>query len=245
MQIEVFSLFPEIFPSYLDSSILKRAQDAGHLTVKLHNIRDYADGKHKVTDDDPYGGEGGMVMKAEPIFRAVEENLETPPKIPIILLSPQGRLFSQQIARELSEIKSFALVCGRYEGVDERVRKHLASDEISIGDYVLTGGEIPALTLIDAVTRLIPGVLGDENATANDSHSDGLLEHPHFTRPAEFRDWEVPKVLRSGDHAAIKLWRRQQSLIRTAERRPEMLKLAEISDKEWEFLSELGYGKLK
>ena len=242
MQIDVFSLFPEVFPSYLNTSILKRAQEGGRLAVQVHNIRDYANDKHSVTDDAPYGGEGGMVMKAEPIFRAVEDTIGKSPKQPIILLSPQGRPFDQSKAFELSQLEAFALICGRYEGVDERVRAHLVSEEISVGDYVLTGGELPALIVIDAVARLLPGVLGDEEAPSKDSHANGLLEHPHYTRPASFRDWEVPEVLRSGDHAAIQLWRRQQSLVRTAERRPELLKAAELSEEERDFLIELGFG---
>jgi tRNA (guanine37-N1)-methyltransferase len=232
MRIEVFTLFPEIFPPYLDASILQRARQASLLQVELHNIRDYATDKHQVTDDEPYGGGGGMVMKPEPIFAAVDAILGAPPSVPVILLSPQGRVFDQAIAWELSKLERFALLCGRYEGVDERVRQHLATEELSIGDYVLTGGELPALVLIDAVARLLPGVLGDPAGASQDSHAESLLEYPHYTRPAEFRGWEVPEVLRSGDHARIASWRRQQSLLRTAERRPDMLERAELSDKD-------------
>ena len=232
MRIEVFTLFPEIFPPYLDASILQRARQASLLQVELHNIRDYATDKHQVTDDEPYVGGGGMVMKPEPIFAAVEAILGAPPSVPVILLSPQGRVFDQAIAWELSKLERFAVLCGRYEGVDERVRQHLATDELSIGDYVLTGGELPALVLIDAVTRLLPGVLGDPTGASQDSHAESLLEYPHYTRPAEFRGWEVPEVLRSGDHARIARWRRQQSLLRTAERRPDMLERADLSDKD-------------
>ncbi len=183
MRIEVFTLFPQLFPPYLDASILGRARQAGLLEVGLHNIRDYATDKHQVTDDEPYGGGGGMVMKPEPIFAAVEAVLGAPPQAPVILLSPQGRPFTQAIAQELSRHERLALICGRYEGVDERVRAHLATDEISIGDFVLTGGELPALLLIDAVARNIPGALGDPEGAITDSHASGLLEHPHYTRP--------------------------------------------------------------
>jgi tRNA (guanine37-N1)-methyltransferase len=207
----------------MDSSILKRAQAAGLLELGLHNIRDYATDKHHVTDDEPYGGGGGMVMKPEPIFSAVETVLGAPPSIPIILLSPQGCVFDQRTASELSRLPHIALLCGRYEGVDERVREHLVTDEISIGDYVLTGGELAAMVLIDAAVRLLPGALGAEDGAANDSHSSGLLEGPHYTRPPEFRGWEVPEVLKSGDHAKIAAWRRQQALQRTRERRPDLL----------------------
>jgi tRNA (guanine37-N1)-methyltransferase len=223
MKIDVFTLFPEVFPSYLETSILKRAQAAGLLDVQLHNIRDYATDKHQVTDDEPYGGGGGMVMKPEPIFAAVEGVLGAPPQVPVILLSPQGRVLSQRIALELSQAGHLALLCGRYEGVDERVRAHLVSDEISVGDYVLTGGELPALVLIDAVARLLPGALGAADGAQKDSHASGLLEHPHYTRPPEFRGWPVPEVLRSGDHARIAEWRRRQALKRTLERRPDLL----------------------
>jgi len=223
MRVDVFTLFPEVFPTYMDSSILKRAQAADLLELGLHNIRDYATDKHHVTDDEPYGGGGGMVMKPEPIFSAVESVLGAPPSIPIILLSPQGRVFDQSVANELSRLPHFALLCGRYEGVDERVREHLVTDEISIGDYVLTGGELAAMVVIDAAVRLLPGALGAEDGAANDSHSSGLLEGPHYTRPPEFRGWEVPEVLKSGDHAKIAAWRRQQALQRTRERRPDML----------------------
>lgn len=236
MKIEVFTLFPEVFPSYLDSSILKRASDSGLLEVGLHNIRDYALDKHSVTDDEPYGGGGGMVMKAEPFFGAVESVLGVSPNIPVILLSPQGRPFSQSIARELSEYEHFSLLCGRYEGVDERVRQHLVSDEISVGDYVLTGGELPALIVIDAVVRFLPGALGDPKGAENDSFASGLLEHPHYTRPQDFRGWEVPEVLRSGDHARIEKWRHLQSLLRTFERRPDLLDMATLSEEEKDYL---------
>ncbi len=249
MRFDVLTLFPAIFQGPLQESILKRATDAGQLTVALHNIRDYATDKHHVTDDVPYGGGGGMVMKPEPIFAAVQAvlgmqrepqgGLPSSPEAspPIILLTPQGRLFTQAVARELTAHASVLLICGRYEGVDERVRQHLATDEISIGDSVLTGGELPALVLIDAVTRLLPGVLGDPGATLDDSHAEGLLEYPHYTRPVEFQGHRVPEVLLSGNHAQVARWRREQSLLRTRERRPELLDRAALSQTDRDFLA--------
>ena len=239
MHIDVFTLFPDLFDPYLEASILGRARLAGLLQVGVHNIRDYATDKHQVTDDGPYGGGGGMVMKPEPIFAAVEGVLGVPPQIPVILLSPQGRPFTQAVAQELGKLPHLALICGRYEGVDERVRARLASDEISIGDYVLTGGELPALILIDAVARTLPGALGDPHGALSDSHAGGLLEHPHYTRPQVFRSWEVPEILRSGDHARIQRWRRQQSLLRTAQRRPDLLARAELSKADKKLLDEV------
>ena len=236
MQFEVFTLLPEVFPPYLESSILQRARQRGLIDVRLHNIRDWARDKHHTTDDMPYGGGGGMVMKPEPVFEAVESILGSSSGVPVILLTPQGRIFSQSVARELSTIGRIALLCGRYEGVDERIRTRLVTDEISIGDYVLTGGELPALILIDAVTRLLPGALGDPTGAEDDSHANGLLEYPHYTRPPEFRGEKVPEVLISGDHAKIAQWRREQSLLRTLERRPDMLDKAELSEKDRKYL---------
>lgn len=239
MRFEVFTLFPELFPPYLEASILGRAQQAGLLEVGVHNIRDYATDKHQVTDDTPFGGGGGMVMKAEPIFAAVESVLGTPPAAPVVLLSPQGRPFSQAIAQELATQPRLALLCGRYEGVDARVRQHLATDEISIGDFVLTGGELPALMIIDAVARHLPGVLGQADGALMDSHASGLLEGPHYTRPAEFRGWGVPEALLSGDHARIARWRRQQALLRTAQQRPDLLAKIELSAEDKKLLDEV------
>jgi len=245
MHFEVFTLLPEVFSPYLESSILKRAIQREFIKVRVHNIRDYTHDKHHVTDDTPYGGGGGMVMKPEPIFEAVESvlGLAAPPSppqpvsnIPIILLTPQGRVFNQRIAEELSGHERIALLCGRYEGVDERVREHLVTDEISIGDYVLTGGELPAMMIIDAVSRLIPGVLGDPTGAEDDSHSMGLLEYPHYTKPAEFRGWKAPEILLSGDHAKIEKWRREQALTRTFHKRPDMLEKAELSEKDKKFI---------
>ena len=182
---------------------------------------------------------GGMVMKAEPIFNAVEDVLGTPPACPVILMTPQGRLFTQSVARELSQKPRLAFLAGRYEGLDERVRQHLVTDEVSIGDYVLTGGELPALVMIDAITRLLPGALGDAEAPNKDSHASGLLEHPHYTRPANFRGWEVPEILRSGNHALIDQWRYRESLRRTWQRRPELLQTADLLESDWEFIHSL------
>lgn len=248
MQIDILTLFPEMFPGYLDASILKRAQESGQLTIRLHNIRDYATDKHRVTDEPPYGGGGGMVLKPDPIFRAAEavlgdgqRTIDDAPflAVPIILLTPQGRPFTQTIAQELAQHDHLVLLCGRYEGVDERVRQHLVTDEISIGDYVLTGGELAALILVDAVARLLPDVLGAEGAAETDSHATGLLEGPHYTRPATFRGWDVPEVLRSGHAANIARWRRQQALRRTWQRRPDLLPTAPLTEEDKWFLAEL------
>ncbi len=239
MEFDVFTLLPEVFPSYLESSIIQRARQRGLIDVRVHNIRDWATDKHHVTDDEPYGGGGGMVMKVEPVFAAVESVLgaSAPQKeggCPIILLTPQGRVFNQVVAMELVQHARLALICGRYEGVDERIREHLVTDQISIGDYVLTGGELPALILIDALSRLLPGVLGDPDGPFDDSHASGLLEYPHYTRPPEFRGWGVPAILVSGNHARIARWRREQSLRRTLKYRPDLLEKADldVTDKE-------------
>ena len=240
MKIDVLTLFPEMFPGYLNESILKRAQEADLLEINLHNIRDYATGKHRVTDEPPYGGGGGMVLKPEPIFTAVESLIPDPqPPTPIILMSPQGRPFTQTIAQELVEHPHLIFLCGRYEGFDERIRQHLVTDEISIGDFVLTGGELAAMVVIDAVTRLIPGALGAEGAAETDSHATGTLEGPHYTKPANFRGWEVPDVLRSGHAANINRWRREEALRRTWQRRPDLLLTADLSEEDKWFLMEL------
>ncbi len=241
MRFDVFSLFPEVFDPYLGTSILKRAQELKALEVHTHNIRDWTTDKHHTTDDTPYGGGGGMVMKPEPVFAAVEGVLGMPPCCPVILLSPQGRTFNQKIAFELAEHPRLALLCGRYESVDERIRQHLATDAISIGDYVLTGGELPALVIIDALTRLLPGVLGDPEAPLDDSHATGLLEYPHYTRPPKFRGWGIPDVLLSGNHAEIARWRRQESLRRTLLHRPDLLAKAALTQEDLAFLATLGY----
>lgn len=232
MLFDVFTLFPEVFGPYLNTSIMKRAELNGLVAYRIHNIRDWTTDKHHTTDDEPYGGGGGMVMKAEPIFNAIEDILGIPPSCPLVLVTPQGRLFTQAIARELSQQNKIGILAARYEGIDERVREHLVTDEISIGDYVLTGGELPAMVIMDTIVRLIPGVLGDSNASSKDSHASGLLEHPHYTRPAEFRGWKVPDVLRSGNHALIERWRKEESLKRTWKRRPELLKEKTLTEDE-------------
>jgi tRNA (guanine37-N1)-methyltransferase len=249
MEFDVFTLLPEVFPSYLETSIIKRARERDLIRVRVHNIRDYTHDKHHVTDDTPYGGGGGMVMKPEPIFEAVESVLghfddAQRESLPIILLTPQGRVFNQSIADELSKHPRIALICGRYEGIDERIREHLVTDEISIGDYVLTGGELPALILIDALARLLPDVLGDPTGAQDDSHAMGLLEYPHYTRPPEFRGWKTPDVLLSGDHAKINKWRREQALQRTLKKRPDMLERAELSKEDRKFVAGLKIDKL-
>ena len=239
MEFDVFTLLPEVFSPYLESSILQRARARGLIDVCVHNIRDWATDRHHVTDDEPYGGGGGMVMKPEPVFAAVESVLGSVIGCPVILLTPQGRVFSQAVATELVQHPRLALICGRYEGVDERIREHLATDEISIGDYVLTGGELPALILIDAISRLLPGVLGDPDGPFDDSHATGLLEYPHYTRPPEYRGWGVPDVLLSGDHAKIANWRREQSLRRTRRRRPDILEKADLSESDHKLLEKI------
>ena len=239
MQFDVFTLLPEVFPPYLNSSILQRARQHGLIDVRVHNIRDFARDKHHVTDDEPYGGGGGMVMKVEPVFAAVEGVLGPTPLCPVILLTPQGRVFNQKVAFELVQHPQIALLCGRYEGIDERIREHLVSDEISIGDYVLTGGELPALILIDAISRLLPGVLGDPDGAMDDSHASGLLEYPHYTRPPEYHGWGVPEILLSGDHAKIEKWRREQSLRRTLKRRPDLLDNAPLHDTDRKVLKKI------
>ncbi len=245
MQFDVFTLLPEVFAPYLESSILQRAQQRGLIDVRVHNIRDHARDKHHTTDDVPYGGGGGMVMKPEPVIEALESVLGLaagrPADFPIILLTPQGRVFNQKVAADLAQQGRLALICGRYEGIDERIRQQIVTDEISIGDYVLTGGELPALILIDAIARLLPGVLGDPGGAADDSHASGLLEYPHYTRPPEFRGETVPQVLLSGDHAKIERWRREQSLLRTLQRRPDLLRTADLSTADVKFLKEHGY----
>jgi tRNA (guanine37-N1)-methyltransferase len=240
MHFDILTLFPGLFAGVFEQSIVKRAREAGLVSIVLHNIRDYATGRHRVTDDTPYGGGGGMIMKPEPLFAAVEALLgQEDPTTPIILLTPQGRLFTQRIARELARCPRVLLICGRYEGVDERVHEHLVTDEISIGDYVLSGGEIPAMVVVEAVTRLIPGVLGDPSAPFEDSHAEGFLEYPQYTRPPEFRGYRVPEVLLSGHHAEIVRWRREQALRRTWTRRPDLLSSARLTDEDQAFLHRL------
>ena len=239
MRIDVFTLFPEVFQPYLETSILHRAIQRQLVQINLHNVRDWTTDRHHVTDDVPYGGGGGMVMKPEPIFAAVEGVLGEVHDSPVVLLTPQGRLLDQSLAYEFSQHPKLALLSGRYEGVDERVRQHLVTDQISIGDYVLSGGELPAMVLIDAIVRLIPGALGDPEGAQDDSHASGLLEYPHYTRPADFRGWGVPEVLSSGDHAKVARWRREQALLRTYQRRPDLLAKAALSEEDQEFIEKI------
>lgn len=228
MHFDIFTLFPDMFQGPFAESILKRAQERGLLSIVLHNIRAITTDKHHIVDDYPYGGGAGMVMKPEPIFAAIEAVYESGP---IILLTPQGRLFNQQTARALAQEQRVTLLCGHYEGIDERVRQHLVTGEISIGDYVLTGGELAAMVVVDVVSRLIPGVLGAEASIQEESHSENLLEYPHYTRPPEFRGWRVPDILLSGHHAQVARWRRKESLRRTRQRRPDLFEKVELSSK--------------
>ena len=222
MKIDVLTLFPAMFAGPLDESIVKRAREAGLLDLKIHQLRDWAHDRHKTVDDRPFGGGPGMLLKVEPLFEAIESLQRE--KTRVILLSPSGRKFDQSIARELAQQDDLLLVCGSYEGFDERVREALADDELSIGDYVLTNGALPAMVVIDAVTRLLPGVLGDDESSHDESFSAGLLEYPQYTRPAEFRGMKVPDVLLSGNHAEIEKWRREQAKLQTQKQRPDLLK---------------------
>lgn len=228
MRIDIITIFPEVFKPYVNESILKIAREKGKLEVRLHNLRDYTLDKHRKVDDRPFGGGPGMVMTAEPIFRAVESlkritNHESR-TTKIILLSPQGKLLNQELAQRLSKLKHLILICGRYEGVDERVRARLADEEISIGDYILTGGELPAMVLVDTVARLIPGVLGHKDSVRDESFSANLLEYPQYSRPADFKGMKVPEILLSGDHKKIEEWRRKKALELTKKKRPDLLK---------------------
>lgn len=235
---DVLSIFPEMFASPLQSSLLKRAQGKRLIDIRLCDIRQYAKDKHKITDDAPYGGGGGMVMKVEPIDRALASLLPVEGQASVILLTPQGETFNQKIAEQLSRYSRIVLICGHYEGVDERVREHLVDREISIGDYVLTGGELSALVVIDAVSRLIPGVLGNSESAPADSFSMGILEYPHYTRPRVYRGWKAPEVLLSGNHAEIQLWRRKEALKRTWLRRRDLLEKVELSEEDMRILQE-------
>ena len=247
MHFDILTLFPALFDSVFRESIVRRAIDAGQVQVQVHNIRDYAHDRHHVTDDAPYGGGGGMVMKVEPIILALESilshSLPLPSglrgQVPIVLMSPAGQRFDQKMARGFERAGRIILVCGRYEGVDQRVSEIAMTRGVSIGDYVLSGGEIPAMVIVEAVTRLVPGVLGDMRALVDDSHASGLLEYPHYTRPAEFRGLSVPDVLLSGDHARVARWRRDQALKRTWERRPDLLSDAPLTERDRQFLETL------
>jgi tRNA (guanine37-N1)-methyltransferase len=248
VRIDILTLFPQMFQSPFSTGIFQRATDQNLVEVNLHNIRDYTHDKHHVVDDYAYGGGAGMILKPEPIFEAVESvksdiGIEGEPDVsPVILLTPQGRLFSQPIAQELSRNKHLILICGRYEGVDERVREHLVTDEISIGDYVLGGGELAAMVVVDAVVRLLPGVLGSEASPLDESHVTGLLEYPQYTRPPVFRGWSVPEVLLSGNHAQIAKWRREQVILRTLKRRPDLLDEVDLCAEERRLVDRLKAG---
>lgn len=240
MQIDILTLFPDMFPGVLDSSILNRAKKKGKFDYNLVDFRKYAANKHEKVDDYPYGGGAGMVLTAQPIFDAVEaitELKETKPRV--ILMCPQGEPYNQKKAEELSQEDHLIFICGHYEGYDERIREHLVTDEISIGDYILTGGELGAMVVVDSIVRLLPDVLGNEQSAPEDSFSTGLLEHPHYTRPADFRGMAVPDVLLSGHHENIEAWRRQQSLQRTYERRPELLEKTTLSTSDQKMLDEM------
>ena len=251
MIFDIITIFPEFFGSILEHGLLKRATAAGHAVIRLHDLREYTDDRHRTVDDRPFGGGPGMVFKPEPIFRAVEAlRNESPEKsFPVVLLSPQGRLLTQAVAEELSQAARLILICGRYEGVDERVAEYLATDEISIGDFVLSGGELPAAVLMEATIRLLPGVLGNEESRQQDSFAvpagtpaafrHGLLDCPHYTRPAEFRHWKVPEVLLSGDHEQIRQWRRRQALEKTWRRRPDLLAQVPLSEEDRQWLESL------
>jgi tRNA (guanine37-N1)-methyltransferase len=237
MRIDILTIFPGMFRGPFEESIVKRAMEKGLVQIFLHDIRDYASDKHRTVDDYPFGGGQGMLMKPEPLFAAVEDvQGQAPEQGPIVLLTPQGRLFDQEVAVELARQDRLIVICGHYEGVDARVHEHLATDEISIGDYVLSGGELAAMVVVDAVVRQIPGALGSPLSSADDSFAQGLLEHPQYTRPAEFRGMSVPEVLLSGNHGEIARWRRQQSLLRTAQRRPDLLARAELTEEEKQWL---------
>ena len=241
MRIDILTLFPGMFSGPFDESIIKRAADAGLVKIHVHDIRQWAKGRHKVADDYPYGGGPGMVMKPEPVFEATEAVLEmSPERGPVVLLTPIGRTFDHDTAVGLAQEKRLVLLCGHYEGFDARVHEHLATHEISIGDFVLSGGEIAAMAVVDAVVRHLPGALGCAESAAEESYAHGLLEAPHYTRPPEYRGMEVPEVLLSGHHAEVDKWRRRQNLLLTARRRPDLLRGASISKEDREWLADQG-----
>ena len=242
LRIDVLTLFPDAFSGYLAHSIIGRAVEKQVVDIRLHNIRDYTHDKHNTVDDYPYGGGAGMVMKPDPIFEAVEAVKAGNPDAAyrIVLLTPQGRLFTQALAGKMAEEGNIILICGHYEGIDERVGQYLATDEISIGDYLLSGGEVAAMVIIDCLVRLLPGAIGSTSSLVEESHMEGLLEYPQYTRPPEYRGWKVPDVLLSGNHKQIADWRREQSLKRTADRRPELLEKAELTAKDHKMLKSLG-----
>jgi tRNA (guanine37-N1)-methyltransferase len=240
MKIDIITIFPKMVEAGLSEGVVARARTSGVLDIVVHNLRDFTTDRHKVVDDVAFGGGPGMVMKPEPLFAAVEAIRERRGGVEQVLLtSPTGRVFTQRDARRLAEAGRFVVICGRYEGVDDRVRQHLATEEISIGDYVVSGGELPALVIVDAVSRLVPGVVGDEQSVEGDSFTRGLLDYPHFTRPAEFRGHRVPDVLVSGHHGEIRTWRRREALQRTLEQRPDLIETAALDEDEQEMLRDL------
>jgi tRNA (guanine37-N1)-methyltransferase len=240
MRFYVITIFPNIFYSYLNEGIINKAIKKGLIEIMIHNLRDYTSNKHKTVDDYPYGGGSGMVMKPEPFFKAVETIAPDKYNRRVIILTPSGKLFNQDLALELSkETKDIILLCGRYEAIDERVKIGLSAEEISIGDYILTGGELPALVIIDSVSRLIPGVLGDEHSKDIESFSWGILDYPHYTRPPVFRDLSVPEILLSGNHEDIRRWRRKEALRRTLQRRPELLEKANLNEEDYKLIKEI------
>lgn len=239
IKFEILSIFPEMFASPLNFSLLKKAQEKNLLNISVHDIREWAEDKHKMTDDAPYGGGCGMVMKVEPVERALSAIINPEEDPIVILMTPQGESLNQKIAAELSQEKQVIIICGRYEGVDERIREHLVDREISIGDYILTGGELAALVLIDTVSRLIPDVLGNPESISSESFSENLLEYPQYTRPARYKGWPVPDVLQSGNHSQIEQWRRRESLKRTYKRRPDLLGKITLSAEDKKLLDKI------
>ncbi len=241
MQFDIITIFPEYFKSPLDTAVLKKAQKKGLIQIRVINLRDFATDKHKTIDDRPFGGGEGMVFKPEPLYRAIDSLRKEAPMPWVIYLSPQGRLLTQEIAEELQKKRRLVLICGRYEGIDERIREHCVDDEISIGDYIVFGGEVAALVVIEVVSRFVPGVVGCKDSVEKDTFAQGLLKYPQYTRPREFCGWKVPEVLLSGDHAKIAKWRRQKSLEITLKRRPDLLKKANLTEEDKAFLQKLGW----
>jgi tRNA (guanine37-N1)-methyltransferase len=239
MRFDIITIFPEIFRQVFDFGIVRRAVEASLIEIQIHDLRDYAPDRHRQIDDRPFGGGAGMVMKPEPLFRAVEALTDSGIQAPVALLSPQGRLFSQTLAEEYAQTGGVILICGRYEGVDERIVEHLITDEVSIGDYVLSGGEIPAMVVVDAVTRLIPGALGCEESAEHESFVNGLLDYPHYTRPSEYRGLKAPEVLLGGNHAEIERWRRRKAIEKTLRRRPDLIVNSRLSQSEQREIEEV------
>ena len=247
MHVDILTLFPQMFDGFFDYSIIKRARERGLVDIKIHNIRDYTHDKHSIVDDYPYGGGAGMVLKPEPIFEAVDDikdGIESS-SIGTILLSPRGRLLNQEIVQQLVNFQRLILICGHYEGIDERVVEYIADDEISIGDYLLSGGEAAAMVLVDSMVRLLPGAIGSEASLAEETHTNGLLEYPQYTRPETYRNLTVPPVLLSGNHSQIATWRRIQSLLQTAKRRPDLLQKAVLSEEEKNMIDNIKFCEIK